>query len=511
MYYDSVFLNFLYIIIKKIRDFYYNSFISRIADKIGRFFKKLFSGSAVWNFIKRDDYFSKTWTESVFYKAMNLVINGFVVLGSKICLRFENLFGASLILRLVKYLTGKFQILIGSFLLLMVIIKHESWHDQYSSIVILALTVLYFIGICLRNERFKISNIDFVLAIFMVMVIIAEVFSISPSQSLKGFIFYVTCFLIVLLIISSVKTPSDLNLLIGLMLVGVTITGLFSVWQYVTNSVKVSLEYTDITMSYGLRRMPSTFFNPNNYAIFLIITLPFFFSSVLNAKTLLRKLLFIAMAVPPVIALFLTGTRAAWLALVFSIFIIILFKNRKLIPVFILLGIACFPLLPAQITDRIMTLTNFSADKSSQYRLLIYKSVTPIISDFWLTGGGLGNEVFARLFNRYYKFTGTGVIAHAHNVYLELWIQMGIFGLLSFVWFMLRMIKKSIKAIFGEADKMLKNILVAGVAGIAGALLIGFVEYIWFYPRVMIIFWAVVGIILAALGMLKTHKETKVE
>jgi O-antigen ligase len=215
----------------------------------------------------------------------------------------------------------------------------------------------------------------------------------------------------------------------------------------------------------------------------------------------------VAMAIPPVIALFLTGTRAAWLALVVSVFLIIFFKNRKLIPIFILLGIACFPLLPDQITKRIMTLTKLGNDSSSQYRIKIYKSVIPIIKDYWYSGLGLGNEVFANIYKKYYRFTGSGTIAHSHNLFLQIWLEMGIMGVLSFLWFIIRMFKKSIKAIFGEADKAVKNVLVAGVASIAGALLMGMTDYVWFYPRGMFIFWAVIGIILAALGMLPIHKE----
>ncbi len=511
MYYNSVILNFLYIIVKKIRDLYYNSFTARVMDRVGRFFKKLFTNSAIWNFVKKDDYFSKNWTDSIFYKAINIVVNGFVILGSRLCRRFENLLAASLLLKLVKYITGKFHIIMGLALLGMVIIRDESWHNSYSSIIIVALTALYFIGLCLRNERFRVGSIDFVLAIFMVLVILAEVFSISPSQSLESFIFYATCFLIVILIISSVKTPSDLNLLIVLMLVGVTITGLISIWQYMSGSIKVNPSQTDINFSYGLKRIPSTFGNPNVYAIFLIIMLPFFYSAVLNAKTLMRKLLLIAMAVPPLVALVLTGTRSAWLAVIISLFIVVFFKNRKLIPVFLLLGLMSIPLLPASITNRIMTLTNISNDTSTQYRLKIYESVMHVIKDFWFSGLGLGSDVFQKAYNRYYKFTGQGVIAHAHNLYLQIWLEMGIMGLLSFVWFTLRMIKKSIKAIFSDADKAVKNILIAGLAGIIGVLFMALAEYIWFYPRVMFIFWAVVGIMLAALGMLSIHKEKKVE
>ena len=39
-----------------------------------------------------------------------------------------------------------------------------------------------------------------------------------------------------------------------------------------------------------------------------------------------------------------------------------------------------------------------------------------------------------------------------------------------------------------ESTKEMKNILIAGVSALSGVLTIALVEYIWYYPRVMVIF-----------------------
>ncbi len=52
-----------------------------------------------------------------------------------------------------------------------------------------------------------------------------------------------------------------------------------------------------------------------------------------------------------------------------------------------------------------------------------------------------------------------------------------------------------------ESDKYLKYTIIAGISSLAGILVVGVAEYVWYYPRVMVIFWVVVGLLLAALNL----------
>ena len=101
-----------------------------------------------------------------------------------------------------------------------------------------------------------------------------------------------------------------------------------------------------------------------------------------------------------------------------------------------------------------------------------------------------------RIVDTYYQYTKATPV-HTHVLYLQIWVEMGIVAILSFLWFIYRTIKNSIICIT-DSTKEMKNILIAGVSALAGALTISLVEYIWYYPRVMVIFWVIVGILLAA-------------
>jgi putative inorganic carbon (HCO3(-)) transporter len=96
---------------------------------------------------------------------------------------------------------------------------------------------------------------------------------------------------------------------------------------------------------------------------------------------------------------------------------------------------------------------------------------------------------------------------HSHNVLLQIWLETGIVGAVSFLGFMLGTLKKGIKAILNSPDKRCKNIIIAGIASITGILAVSFAEYVWYYPRVMMIFWIVVGLTLAAIKLSLNEKN----
>jgi O-antigen ligase len=245
--------------------------------------------------------------------------------------------------------------------------------------------------------------------------------------------------------------------------------------------------------------------NPNNYAEVLVLTLPFFGAMVLNAKSLFIKALFILMAIPPFIALLFTSSRSGWISIVVALFVFIFFTNKKLIPVIILLGVLSIPLLPQFVYRRITTIWNPN-DSSMDYRGLIYQTVGPMFKDFWKTGIGIGPDVFMKTIQKYFIFTKV-TPPHTHNLFLEVWIEAGLMGIASFVWFLVRTVKNCILSITSKVDEKINNILIAGISSLAGICVMGLVEYIWFYPRVMFFFWLDIGLILAGLNILSKKRE----
>jgi O-antigen ligase len=210
------------------------------------------------------------------------------------------------------------------------------------------------------------------------------------------------------------------------------------------------------------------------------------------------------LALPALVALVWTGARMAWIAFAGSVLLYAFFKNKKLIPVFIVLGLMCIPVIPQSIYRRLLSI-NLN-DTSISYRFDIYKTVLPMLKDVWTTGVGLGTDTFMKICDTYFLYTKK-VPPHAHNIFLQIWLEIGLAGIIAFVWFIVRIVKKCIINICDKSDKFINNILIAAVAGTAGILFMGLSEYIWYYPRVMIVFWTVIGVVLAALSISNRKRE----
>lgn len=515
MVYESIILNILISCFNKIVNLYNYSFFHKLICLITTFAKRLLDGSRIWTFIKRPDYFTRVMMDSTAIRLLDKIINAPI----RLCLKFyaflSNILSQSKLIllaknsllgKLIKAYTENMPIVIGSVLALIMIVKHNWWNNLYITIFVIILLILFFAkAIIDRSLIFNIKALDFVFILFVLCIIVSMLTSAYPKESIKALIFYVTDFVFVLLIVSSVKSKKDLNAFLTLILAGVTLTGLYGLYQYKVG-VPVDPRLTDVRINEGMPgRIFSTLDNANNYAEFLVMFLPLYAAAFLNSEKLRTKFLFILAAVPVLAVLVLTGSRSGMGAVAVAGFIFLLYKNWRLVPVGFGLGLLSLPLLPPWVIRRFMTVFNPN-DSSIDYRGTIYENVMPMFKEFWFTGVGLGNGAFAAM-SKQYDVMLKSFTPHAHNLFLQLWLEMGFIGILVFVWFIFRTLKKCSIFIFDKTNTYSrqsicrKNILMAGIAGITGVLLIGLVEHVWFYPRNMLFFWVLIGLVYAAMNV----------
>ena len=493
--------SFLYII-AWVRNAYASSAVSRLLQGISARFRNLLSGSAAWDFIRKESLVTRAWEHSGTFRLTSWLLNFPSRILGVFYTKCREAFAESITVKFLTAVVDSLHILLGVFLALMVLIPHARWHNIYSVLAIVLLAVLYFLGTIIgRKTGFNLRAIDAVLFIFVICVILAEITSVLPGGSISTFIFYMTCFLLVLLMASLLTTRESLASVIELFLIGISASAVYGIWQAVVVGIPADPSLTDVALNEGLPgRLYSTMGNPNNYAEILVLTIPFFFAVIFNADSYVKKSAYFILALPSVAALLLTYSRSGWIAFAVSLFVYVFLKNRKMIPFVLLFGVLCIPLLPDTVYRRLMTIWN-PQDSSAKYRVMILETIKPMFRDFWATGIGLGPAPFMRIYGRYYQFTKT-TAPHSHNLFLQIWLETGIAGILSFVWFTGRLLKSGIKSIFNKSDLHVSNILMAAAASLCGVLVMGLAEHIWFYPRVMLVFWADVGIMLAGLGII---------
>ncbi|NJK80304.1 MAG: cellulase family glycosylhydrolase [Chloroflexaceae bacterium] len=128
--------------------------------------------------------------------------------------------------------------------------------------------------------------------------------------------------------------------------------------------------------------------------------------------------------------------------------------------------------------------------ETTDIRLKLWASALAMIADHPIFGIGL--DQFLRFYQQYIDptlaTTNERFTAHPHNLLLDIWLRLGLGGLLAFGWLLLRFARQ-LQAYLAQ------NILLAGlVAALTAALVHGLVDNFYFVPDLAFVFWLVVAL-----------------
>jgi|GEM_PF-1495766 len=192
------------------------------------------------------------------------------------------------------------------------------------------------------------------------------------------------------------------------------------------------LRHHSIDIPGRLVRMQSSFSSPNDLAAFLLLGIPLSFhawekNKIWNKQGILYAALFIFLSV----ALIATLSRSAFLALLISIFLYLVLQNRAALLTF--LG-SCGALAVLFSTSKELRYNFFGSfnakDITIGERLRFWEITLRMIQEHPFLGNGI---------NMYYtKFplfapASETYRGYAHNSYLQMWSEIGLFGFLAFL------------------------------------------------------------------------------
>ena len=143
------------------------------------------------------------------------------------------------------------------------------------------------------------------------------------------------------------------------------------------------------------------------------------------------------------------------------------------------------------------------SDSSINYRKYIYESANIMKKNFAKLGGvGLGNEVFQAAFENY-KAPQLTKVAHCHNLYLQLLIEIGAFGLFFLIGHIIKLFSKILISFkeFREKNPAISLVQYGGIAAICGFMVMSFADYTWFYLRIVSLFFLNLAILKASLNI----------
>lgn len=474
-------------------------------------FSRAFSGSVIVHWFVRDSRIEPIYAQSLFarvFRGIYDLITGIIGLIVRVIERAAAGGLAAAFVR--KFVRGSFflnfETFLGGFICLMFIIPHDYWSNTYALMAALALFALYLIMVGAgRRKAYYLHDMGLPILLFAIACVASLGFSFARGDSFRILLFYVTALLLLYLISADITTRERMMKLLGFIYMAVILSALFAVYQRIVG-VAVSESLTDLEINQGVPgRVYGTLGNPNNYAEFLVMMTPV--AAVFAAKirrAWLRVPLCVGIGLP-FLALLMTYSRSCWISMMLTCVIFVYYANKKLLPAFFLICVAAIPFLPDSVMIRIASLFN-SADSSNTFRIYVWTGTIKMVRDYFLTGIGLGPESFAVLYPAYAHPKALVGAPHSHMVYMELIIELGILGFVSFMWFMLRLWKDSACSLLRARGATAKLTLIACLSSLIGIAFAFGVEYVWYYPRTFFTYFVLAGIATAAVRIAKAEK-----
>ncbi|NLX02283.1 MAG: hypothetical protein GXY40_07110 [Syntrophomonadaceae bacterium] len=376
---------------------------------------------------------------------------------------------------------------------------------------LVALTVLsYIIKLFNGQASFNLTPLALYLFIFALVLVFAVVFSATPQSSLKTGVVWLLYLALYPVIINTVKEKRFLYLLLFLLVVSATLQSLYGIYQYGAGLFIDTEGWTDPELFADIKtRVIGTLDNPNILAQYLELVIPLSLALFWTTRHWAKKMVFMTCTIIMTLCMLLTYSRAGWIALALSILVFGLLRDRKVVLLGALALLVAVYYLPGTFMNRLSSIGNMG-ESSIMYRTFVWKSALYMLKDFWFSGVGLGTNAFSAIYNQFYMREGVFAF-HTHNLYLQLWIETGILGLLSFLTVVFVNIKHALSALLQTHNIVIKAILASFLAGLSGFLFHGLMEHSFYNFKILLLFWTVIALIMAMHNMVFAAADEKPE
>lgn len=383
-----------------------------------------------------------------------------------------------------------------------------------------------------RGSKLALTKWDVAILVYFVICFVSTINSTLLAQSIHGFlktVIYVLYYFCAANYFQNNKNPIKYVFILVCALCA--IESVIAIFQNIAGVEQISTwqdkNYINpedaIARAYGTLKP----LNPNLLGGYLIAGMPYVIGTCATGLVLKNKKLFLssfAVFLTCSMAIFVTGCRGAYLALAAMIAAMILIsgliiktdfsQDNKLKSLYkkavtaMISGFALVLVFIPKITKRLLSIFILRGDSSTSFRMNVYHSSWQMFCDNWILGIGAGNQTFREIYGLY-MITGFDALS-TYSVPLEIAVESGIFGLLSFAAFLILLLIGSIKFLMCNCLNRLpdKAIVSAGILLIVGVMVHGMFDTIYFRPQVQFLFWTMIAMVSALL--MQQKKTVKV-
>lgn len=309
------------------------------------------------------------------------------------------------------------------------------------------------------SKRYSLPSTPVNLMLYLLCAIVFITFLRSAyfSESIRGFVRIVKfTFLYFALIDFFQSDAKRLKRTFWVLMIVACVTFLNGIFQSIYGFD--ILRHRGVVMEDYLRRIMASFIHPNDFGSYIIFILPLtlcFFSPYLKKN---QKAFLAITCLTGCYCLLRTSSRGAWIGILIGILIYFLYYKKK-ISMIVPLAVIFLIVLSPNGFDRLRGL--FTLEHNTVWeRMQLWKGTWNMVKvhPFF----GFGANTFSRYFLEY-KPAAYPDIRYTHNSYLQMWSEIGIFGLLAFLSIIFTVLRTTLRNMKNKMHNGLEGFILLGL------------------------------------------------
>jgi len=284
------------------------------------------------------------------------------------------------------------------------------------------------------------------------------------------------------------------------------------VWVFIAAASLIAFDgitqyfnHRDLIRDYALyaNRITASFTNPNDLAGYIATALVLAVTLAIFIKRTLFERIFLLCGITPLflVCMVMTGSRGAWIGAVLGVATVVVVTRKKIAFVLIALVLLSALVMPYVVSARHHGVFS-SNDISVQARKLMWESSFNMFKAKPFLGHGLGT--FMENYPNY-RLRGYEIV-YAHNCYLQIATETGIFSLLLFLWALYAFYARA-WIVLRKAGKDLyyKAMVLAAIASFQVSAFQSFVDTNLYALRMAVLFWLMLAMATGGLMSRSLH------
>jgi len=337
-------------------------------------------------------------------------------------------------------------------------------------------------------------------ALFFAASVISIINSISYSASFQGITKLLKYILIFLACSEEVRDKQHVSRIFIAICAGVFLSSIDALWQMAFGYDFI--RHTTLQSAIGLPRPTAAFPNCNVFGIYMAALTPIIFGLTFFYFKGRNRFLMFFVSVLGLLGVYFSLSRGAGLAIYLAILFLSIARKKKIFTLVLVGMLIIFPFVMPKNIKQWAKDVNYNplVFMFNQDRISIYNNTLNMIKHHPFIGVGV--NTFSKNYGKYKteeaeRYAHTPDTIYAHNAYLQMAGEIGLLGLLAFILFLFQVFRQAWNTLRKLKDKYLEIIALSLIASLIAFLTNALTETSLYYPRIVMIFWYLIGVSLS--------------